>query len=203
MPRISKNPEERKAELVDAAERMFFERGYEQTAVSDIVKSVNVAHGTFYYHFKSKDDILEAVINRYNTVIEKEMIRILQNDSRNAVQQFKDLIEMFLNFRVRRMNQQMVEYLHGEETAALHQRIAQRLIRSITPYIIHVANKGLSQGIFSFENLMETIEYIIGGALYLLDALKPDDDPARIERAVQTVLKASFRVLGVKEEATV
>ena len=47
--RITKNPEERRKELIDIAERLFIKKGYEQTAVSDIVKKAKVAQGTFYY----------------------------------------------------------------------------------------------------------------------------------------------------------
>ena len=60
--RISKDPEARKDELIEAAERLFLEKGYDNTAVGDIVRAVGVAQGTFYYHFKSKEDILGAII---------------------------------------------------------------------------------------------------------------------------------------------
>ena len=60
--RISKDPEARKDELIEAAERLFLEKGYDSTAVGDIVRAVGVAQGTFYYHFKSKEDILGAII---------------------------------------------------------------------------------------------------------------------------------------------
>lgn len=46
MKRISNDPEERRLELIDAAERLFIERGYEHTAISGIVKELNIAQGT-------------------------------------------------------------------------------------------------------------------------------------------------------------
>lgn len=54
MPRITKSPDERRNELIDAAEMLFIENGYDQTSVSDIVKKVNVAQGTFYYYFNPR-----------------------------------------------------------------------------------------------------------------------------------------------------
>ena len=63
--RITKNPEERKKELIDIAEKLFIKNGYEQTAVSDIVKKAKVAQGTFYYYFKTKENILDSIIDRY------------------------------------------------------------------------------------------------------------------------------------------
>lgn len=48
--------------IVQAADQLFYERGFEKTSFADIAASVNISRGNFYYHFKSKDDILAAVI---------------------------------------------------------------------------------------------------------------------------------------------
>lgn len=48
--------------IVQAADRLFYERGFEKTSFADIAESVQISRGNFYYHFKSKDDILAAVI---------------------------------------------------------------------------------------------------------------------------------------------
>lgn len=51
-------------QIVEAADRLFYERGYEHTSFSDIAGEVRISRGNFYYHFKTKDEILEAVIDR-------------------------------------------------------------------------------------------------------------------------------------------
>ena len=65
MARISKDPDERRLEIINAAEKLFNEKGFENTAVSDIVKSIGVAQGTFYYYFKSKDDVFNAIAEEF------------------------------------------------------------------------------------------------------------------------------------------
>lgn len=62
--RITKDRETRKAELVDASIKLFLQKGYENTMVSDIVKHVGVAQGTFYYYFETKEDVLDAALER-------------------------------------------------------------------------------------------------------------------------------------------
>ena len=49
--------------IVDSADRLFYRQGYEHTSFSDIADAVQISRGNFYYHFKSKDEILDAVIN--------------------------------------------------------------------------------------------------------------------------------------------
>lgn len=49
-------------EIVTTADRLFYENGYEHTSFADIAAAVNISRGNFYYHFKTKDEILDAVI---------------------------------------------------------------------------------------------------------------------------------------------
>lgn len=48
--------------IVEAADRLFYEQGFEQTSFADIAAVVGITRGNFYHHFKSKDEILDAVI---------------------------------------------------------------------------------------------------------------------------------------------
>jgi len=50
-------------QIVEAADQLFYRQGYEHTSFSDIANAVCISRGNFYYHFKSKDEILDAVIN--------------------------------------------------------------------------------------------------------------------------------------------
>lgn len=51
-------------QIVDAADQLFYQHGYEHTSFKHIAEKVNISRGNFYYHFKTKDDILTAVIQR-------------------------------------------------------------------------------------------------------------------------------------------
>lgn len=48
--------------IVEAADQLFYEQGFAQTSFSDIAEAVKISRGNFYYHFKTKDEILDAVI---------------------------------------------------------------------------------------------------------------------------------------------
>lgn len=49
--------------IVASADQLFYQQGYENTSFSDIAEDVGISRGNFYYHFKSKDEILNAVID--------------------------------------------------------------------------------------------------------------------------------------------
>lgn len=48
--------------IVEAANALFYQQGFEQTSFTHIAEAVGITRGNFYYHFKSKDEILDAVI---------------------------------------------------------------------------------------------------------------------------------------------
>ena len=64
MVRISKDYDVRKQEFLDAAQKLFYEQGYDQTSVNTIIDAVGVSKGTFYHYFKSKEDLLDALAER-------------------------------------------------------------------------------------------------------------------------------------------
>jgi len=49
--------------IVDAADNLFYRRGYNQTSFQDISDATGIPRGNFYYYFKTKDEILNAVVN--------------------------------------------------------------------------------------------------------------------------------------------
>jgi len=48
--------------IIEAADRLFYEQGFEATAFADIAAAISISRGNFYYHFKTKDEILDSVI---------------------------------------------------------------------------------------------------------------------------------------------
>lgn len=50
-------------QIVEAADQLFYRQGFEHTSFTDIAQAVSISRGNFYYHFKTKDEILDAVIN--------------------------------------------------------------------------------------------------------------------------------------------
>lgn len=50
--------------IVEAADQLFYRQGFEHTSFADIASAVQISRGNFYHHFKSKDEILDAAIER-------------------------------------------------------------------------------------------------------------------------------------------
>lgn len=95
--RISKTPEQRRAELIQAARELFDKNGIERTRVSDIVKKVGVAQGVFYYYFDSKAEMVNAVVEQVETEMRRNIGEILADTQADFYQKLADFIELYIN----------------------------------------------------------------------------------------------------------
>ena len=64
MARQVKDYDDRYQEFLDVGERLFYTKGYDQTSIQEIIDAVGVAKGLFYYYFRAKGDLLDAIIER-------------------------------------------------------------------------------------------------------------------------------------------
>ena len=60
------NPRKTIDTILSVSEKLFLEKGYEKTTTQEIVNETGLSKGTIFHHFKSKEDILAAVLNKYN-----------------------------------------------------------------------------------------------------------------------------------------
>ncbi|OOG43910.1 TetR/AcrR family transcriptional regulator [Polaromonas sp. A23] len=83
------------AHIVEAADQLFYENGFEHTSFSDIANSVNISRGNFYYHFQTKDDILSAVIN-LRLANTQNMLSQWELDSEDPVERIRSFINLLI-----------------------------------------------------------------------------------------------------------
>src|SRR5687768_15697032 len=85
----TKQPEIRRDQLLDAAERLFAKKGLAESTVADIAEEAGVAKGTFYLYFPSKDHCVVAVkkrladgiVDRFIAVLAPEFDRLAKGES--------------------------------------------------------------------------------------------------------------------------
>ncbi|MGL5437668.1 MAG: TetR/AcrR family transcriptional regulator [Lachnospiraceae bacterium] len=95
--RVSKDPEERRAEIITAARYLFDKNGIEKTRVSDIVKHIGVAQGVFYYYFRSKDEIVEVVTEEVIKELKTEIHAVTERKEADFFRKLSDMIELYFS----------------------------------------------------------------------------------------------------------
>ena len=82
-------------QIVETADRLFYENGFGATAFADIATSIGISRGNFYYHFRTKDEILDAVIG-----LRLQKTEALLADWENEAETPRDRIRSFVHILV-------------------------------------------------------------------------------------------------------
>lgn len=95
--RISKDPEERKQEIIETAMLLFEEKGVQKTSMSDIARKLNVAKGLIYYYFRSKDELISYVIEAFSIVVDEEIRKIMKDDALDFYGKLGAILNLFFS----------------------------------------------------------------------------------------------------------
>jgi AcrR family transcriptional regulator len=156
----------RRTELIDIAEQLFIKKGYEHTAVSDIVKKANVAQGTFYYYFKSKEEILDNIIERYIAYSVEGLSKIANEKGPNAVEKLVNYFLFSSSFRKNKLS--MMQYLHEERNAHLHLKFERQIPKKTVKPLAKIITQGVKENIFDTKYPEETAKAFIGVSAMVL-----------------------------------
>ena len=195
--RITKNPEERKKELIDVAEQLFIKKGYEQTAVSDIVKKAKVAQGTFYYYFKTKEEILDLITDRYININVEGYEKIANVKGPNAIDKIINIIQFSSSFRNNRNS--LIQYLHEDKNAHLHLKFERKLPIMITEPLSEIITQGVQEKIFDTAFPQEAAKAFIGvSAMVMQGIYNITPGSEEYNRMLLATIDFLERILGAK-----
>ena len=157
--RIVKDAEERRNEILDVAERLFCSRGYDQTSTNDILAEIGIARGTLYYHFSSKEDILDAMIDR---ILDEIVRRASQIALDGSIPVLERMTQTILASNVDTKTGDMIlEQMHKPQNALMHAKMQERLLKQLIPVFTKLIEDGISQGLMQTDDPEDTIEMLL------------------------------------------
>lgn len=157
--RVVKKAEDRKNEILDAVDELFGQKGFDGTSTNDILEKVGIARGTLYHHFKSKEDIMDALIDRY-------AIRLIDGAQEVAADKSIPIVERIIRV-VMALNlsggssEQIMEHIHKPQNALMHQKIQKVIINGVPPILTEIIREGIQQGLFSTPFPYECMEMVV------------------------------------------
>lgn len=196
--RVVKEAEERKNEILNVAERLFCTRGFDNTSTNDILDEIGIARGTLYYHFKSKEDILDAVIERVTNQIVAKAAVIALDDSVPVLERLTRTI-LALNVEGE-LGTMIMEEVHRPQNALLHQKLEDRLLRRVNMLVTKIAEDGIKQGIMHTDYPAEAVEMIMTYSYQAFDSMVQYSEEEE-QRKIMGFVYHAERVLGMEEGA--
>ncbi len=167
MARNVKNPDERRLEIILTAEKLFREQGFESTSVDAIIRKMGVAKGTFYYYFKSKQAVLEAIVTRTLDQMVAMAQQVADTPSLDALSKMAMLLPD--SHVGGEDTTEKAQYLHLPENRELHEVTNVQTILKLSPVFAQIVEQGNAEGVFNVARPLETIQFLLASSQFLLD----------------------------------
>ena len=195
--RINKEYNEKRNEILDAAERLFSIKGYDKCTVNNILDVVGIAKGTFYYYFKSKEEVLDSIIARVTEMVVGRAEEVASNPKLSPVEK---LINVILSMKVENeIDNEFMERLHKPENSLIHQKSLVLMVSRITPILDKIVDKGISQGIFKSEFPMQYMQIFLTSSMTLLDDGIFQPSPEEQQMIIRALVALLDKMLGVED----
>lgn len=175
--RVVKEAEERRNEILNVSEKLFMIKGFDYTSITDILDEIGIARGTLYYHFKSKEDILDGIIHRLTSRLVEKAKAIA---GRKEIPVFQRLTMMMKALNVNDdLGNEIMEQVHKPQNALMHQKIQERLLAGMNPLLTGLIEEGAAAGICHTDYPEEVAEMTFLYANTAFDALAAQTEDKR------------------------
>lgn len=188
--------ERTKGRILEASRKLFVQKGYEETSTGEILKAVGIARGTLYYHFGSKEEILDALVTWEARRALAEIEKIVKEKKLTVAEK---LVACLGVLRLEDMvdDEAMKDSLHSPGNALMHQKLQVMLIRTLAPRLGVILQEGVEQGVFDTAYPLEAMELIL---IYFSQAF--DDlmgwDEEELNRKMVAAIYHVERLLGAE-----
>lgn len=194
--RIVKEAAIRRNEILDAAEQLFVTKGFDKTSTNDILSEVGIARGTLYYHFKSKEDILNAMIERITDTLVERAGKIVRQKEAPVLQR---LTEMMLALNLDSdLGHEIMEQVHKPQNALMHQKMQEYLLDRVIPLLTDLVEEGMAQGICQTDYPAEAAEMLLLYSNTVFDDLVEYSDEER-QKKIAAFIYHTERLLGMQK----
>ena len=196
--RIVKDAEERRNEILDVAERLFCAKGFDNASTNDILTEIGIARGTLYYHFKSKEDILDAMIERLTNQMVERAAAIALDESIPVLER---LTRTMLSLNIdNELGDMVMEQIHRPQNALMHQKLENMLLGRVNKLITKIAEDGIRQGIMHTDYPAEAVEMTMTYSYTAFDSMVQYSEEEK-QKKVMGFIYNTERLFGMESGA--
>ncbi|MCB0054924.1 MAG: TetR/AcrR family transcriptional regulator, partial [Caldilinea sp.] len=194
MARTVKEYDERYTEFLDVGQRLFYQKGYAQTSVQDIIGEIGVAKGLFYYYFSSKPDLLDAVIERMTTQILASLQPMIDDPACDAPTKMDQFFQRTQSWKLanREFLIDIMGVIYSDDNVLLRTKILEATMPIVVPQLARIIRQGMDEGVYDVAYPEESAEIVmeLGHGLALPIAnllLKGPPEGVDLEEALQAL----------------
>ena len=181
---MAKTKEERRNEIIETAGKLFEEKGYEQTQVQDIVNEIGVAKGLFYYYFKSKDEVMEELADRYADAIIDAVNKLIDKDI-STFDKINRIFQIFIDSAEKKFG--IFMGILNVKNGITHERIFFNVGKKMVPLVTELILSGNDNGECNCSDPKFITEFLVSGLFNIMNQISPDEKIDYLKEKLPTI----------------
>ena len=194
---MAKTKEERRNEIIETAGKLFEEKGYAQTQVQDIVNEIGVAKGLFYYYFKSKDEVMEELADRYaDTII--DAVNKLRDKDIATFDKINRIFQIFIDSAEKKFG--IFMGILNVKNGITHERIFFNVGKKMVPLVTELILSGNDNGECNCSDPKFITEFLVSGLFNIMNQISPDEKIDYLKEKLPTIKTMILKLYNFAEQ---
>ena len=194
---MAKTKEERRNEIIETAGKLFEEKGYEQTQVQDIVNEIGVAKGLFYYYFKSKDEVMEELADRYADAIIDAVNKLIDKDI-STFDKINRIFQIFIDSAEKKFG--IFMGILNVKNGITHERIFFNVGKKMVPLVTELILSGNDNGECNCSDPKFITEFLVSGLFNIMNQISPDEKIDYLKEKLPTIKTMILKLYNFAEQ---
>ena len=194
---MAKTKEERRNEIIETAGKLFEEKGYEQTQVQDIVNEIGVAKGLFYYYFKSKDEVMEELADRYADAIIDAVNNLIYKDI-STFDKINRIFQIFIDSAEKKSG--IFMGILNVKNGITHERIFFNVGKKMVPLVTELILSGNDNGECNCSDPKFITEFLVSGLFNIMNQISPDEKIDYLKEKLPTIKTMILKLYNFAEQ---
>ncbi|MDR2973656.1 MAG: TetR/AcrR family transcriptional regulator [Propionibacteriaceae bacterium] len=189
------HPQQTRDSIIAVATDLFARKGFEKTTMRDIVDGIGMSKGAIFHHFDSKEQILQAVVQRMCDGLLEAGRRASEDRSQSVPDRLvKTILAMQIN---NELGQSIMAQLSGGLLDSVYIQVSEAILEQGGPILIDIVNDGVDQKVFDTSYPRCVVEVLVG---YSQRAFAPGPfmrlNPAEQQATIEGFIDCMERLTG-------
>jgi len=161
--RVVKEHDERRGEILGAAQLLFNQHGYDNTSVNSIIEHLGISKGTFYHYFSSKEELLDALVESFTDDIMARVVEATHAKGLTAIERMNAYFSVAGTYKAANTDiiLMLLKAMYRPENILLRHKLTRVMIVRAGAELSDIIQQGVDDGEFDAENAVDTAELIL------------------------------------------
>lgn len=190
--------ENKKEKILDAMQDLMATVGVQTISVSDIAQKAGIGKGSIYYYFHSKNDIIEAVIERSFSRVLDEGQTLAGSEGMSALEKVEIIYQACQEASLELKQKEALDtFSQQQQSALIHQKCTGMIITRLGPILADILRQGDREGTIRCSYPREAARIILIALTVMIDNVLAPIGPEELKTVMEAFSRMLEKSLGI------